>query len=407
MWPCESWKMTTVGIGIACWKIGACRSSSERHNCMSVEQPVRPEDTSNALESKPAVWVGLVPSPVHCEHLVSVIKDDLPGILRDKISNDVTWRVEAETDPLTGTRVNIDDLLQDVDERKERAGWTYAIAVSDLPVRYNNHIVLAEGRTSQNIAMLSVVAMGAVRVTSRIPDHIVALLKDMGAENDGNGLSEDAGSRAHSAATDTDIDINYAASQWLGVPRLLAGMVYANRPGRLFPSFKTTIAAAFAAGGYGLAFTTLWQLGSVYGYLRLITLMLIAMTVLVGWIILTHGLWESGRAEVSRFDRSLYNAATIATIASGVVFAYIIVFVLLLLAAVVYIPTSMLESTIGQTPTPITYVRVAWVTSSVATIAGAIGAGLENSEAVRNATFGWRQLTRWKQYDKEGSDGKR
>jgi len=200
---------------------------------------------------------------------------------------------------------------------------------------------------------------------------------------------------------DEERNLRYTAPPLKGHIYLLTGMVYANRPWRLFPSFKTTVATAFATGGYGLIFTTLWEIGNAYGYGRLITLMIVAMSFLVGWIILSHRLWEPKDRDISGYLRSLYNAATLLTIATGVVFYYAVIFVLLLVAAIIYIPTGMLETTIGQEVTPINYVRIAWVTSSVATIAGAIGAGLEDSEAVQNATFGWRQSNRWRQHQQE------
>src|SRR5690606_36576334 len=93
--------------------------------------------------------------------------------------------------------------------------------------------------------------------------------------------------------------------------------------------------------------------------------------------------------------------ATLLTIATGVVFYYAVIFVLLLVAAIIYITTGMLDTTIGQEVTPIDYVRSAWVTSSCATIAGAIGAGTGCSGAGQNATFGWRQSNRWRQHQQE------
>jgi hypothetical protein len=227
-------------------------------------------------------------------------------------------------------------------------------------------------------------------------------------------LSEDAPARfmgtsqAHRGYEADDkgaaTNLRYTAPPVWGNVKLLAGMVYANRPWRLFPSFKTTVATAFATGGYGLIFTTLWEIGNVYEYARLVTLMVTAMTILITWIILSHDLWERPRDGVGRYFRTLYNTSTILTIASGVVFYYIAIFLLLLLAATIYIPAGMLESTIGKAVTPINYVRIVWVTSSVATIAGAIGAGLEDTDAVRNATFGWRQSLRWQEHQQAAGD---
>jgi hypothetical protein len=87
-----------------------------------------------------------------------------------------------------------------------------------------------------------------------------------------------------------------------------------------------------------------------------------------------------------------------------IVVAYALIFLLLLTAALIYIPTSLLESTIQQPATPASFVRIAWITESVATIAGAVGAGLEDTDAVREATFGWRQHHRFEESQKAWGD---
>lgn len=331
--------------------------------------------------------LGLVPSPEHCEQIASRIKDGLPETLRERSGFGGEWIVRIESDPLTGANVDIDDMLDAVAERKERAGWDVAIALSDLPIREGGTTIVAEGCSGRAVAVLSVPALGVIRIDTRVTDLVVELVRNLRER------------RETGEAPETDIRLT--APRVMGTLGLLAGMVYANRPWSLFPSFKTAVATAFATGGYGLIFTTLWEIGNTYGYGRLVALMIAAMTILVTWIILSHRLWETSRADVTQYQRSLYNATTVATIAVGVVFAYVIIFALLLLAAFIYIPQSMLESTIGEPALPMSYVRIAWVTSSVATIAGAIGASLENTEAVRKATFGWRQIYRWREYSDE------
>jgi hypothetical protein len=87
-----------------------------------------------------------------------------------------------------------------------------------------------------------------------------------------------------------DVDARFAGVR--GPVRLLSGKVLANRPWKLIPSFKGTLAAAFATGAYALVITTLWILADSVGWSRLLLLMLTAIVAMVVWIILAHHLWE-------------------------------------------------------------------------------------------------------------------
>lgn len=370
-----------------------------------------PRQQQNRVGGSGQRTVGLLTSPGLGERLAQDISETLPDSLKAHISDEVEWNVEIAADPLTGSNVAVDKILDEIAHKKSEHGWDYAISLTDLPIRHEKRIVIARTGTDLDVAVISLPPLGALRVHVRTRDMILELMDDLCRGT----LSQDAparfmgtsqAQRGYEADDEgTATNLRYTAPPVWGNIRLLAGMVYANRPWRLFPSFKTTVATAFATGGYGLIFTTLWEIGNAYGYARQITLMLAAMTILVTWIILSHSLWEQRREGVGGYLRTLYNASTVLTIASGVVFYYIAIFLLLLLAATIYVPAGMLENTIGQAVTPINYVRIAWVTASVATIAGAIGAGLEDTEAVRNATFGWRQSLRWQAHQEEFNGG--
>jgi len=367
--------------------------------------PEHSNPDATSIDEQRVRAVGLLVSPGFSERLAEDLLRTLPEALQRAIDSTLEWKIEIVVDPLTGSNVAISDVLVEIAEKKARYQWDYAISLTDLPIRQDDRIILARTGGGLDVAVISLPPLGTFGVRRKAQKMILEVMDDLYRGT----ISEDASSRfvKESDATrgyvdeDEERNLRYTAPPLKGHIYLLTGMVYANRPWRLFPSFKTTVATAFATGGYGLIFTTLWEIGNAYGYGRLITLMIVAMSFLVGWIILSHRLWEPKDRDISGYLRSLYNAATLLTIATGVVFYYAVIFVLLLVAAIIYIPTGMLETTIGQEVTPINYVRIAWVTSSVATIAGAIGAGLEDSEAVQNATFGWRQSNRWRQHQQE------
>lgn len=394
-------------------------------------QPTPDFDSSvlDVSEDREVVTVGLVPSPGHAEKIVGDIVDELPDLFHEHIDDQVSWQIKVVPDPLTGSDVETPDLLDVLDEWRTPHGWSYAICVTDLPVRQEERIVIGEASVERNLAWLSVPPLGLLWLRRRVRAAILQLMNEMrwGTPGGNEARQESANQHDPDAAGErdrtldqlissriaegtiptedgADVEVRYLAPGRVAHVRLLAGMVYANEPWKLFPSFKTAVATAFATGGYILVFSTVWVLGNQYELWRLWVLTFVSMTVLAGWIIISHGLWQPYRGISSRYLTSLYNTTTLLTVAVGVVFAYSAVFLLLLSASSVFIPPEIFEEELQDAVSPSNYVRVAWMGASVATIAGAIGAGLEDSDAVRNATFNWRQQNRYAEYKRVWGD---
>jgi hypothetical protein len=71
-----------------------------------------------------------------------------------------------------------------------------------------------------------------------------------------------------------------------------------------------------------------------------------------------------------------------------------------LLAAALLIEISVLEQNLQRPVDAVDYLRLAWLISSMATVGGAIGSGLEDEETVRAAAYGHHpEPDGW--YDKE------
>lgn len=393
-------------------------------------QPTPDFDSSvlDVADDRDVVTVGLVPSPGHAERIIGDIAEDLQQLFREQIDDEVTWQIKVVPDPLTGSDVETPELLDELDEWRTLHGWSYAISVTDLPIRRQERIVIGEASVERNLAWISVPPLGVLWIKKRVRAAILQMMNEMrwgrpqgdqehqetqdqsdpdSAQERDRTLDAMISSRVaeHSIPSEQEatVDVRYLAPQRLGHARLLAGMVYANRPWRLFPSFKTTVATAFATGGYMLIFSTVWSLGNEYSVIRLMGLTVASTSILAGWIIISHGLWQPFRG-ASRYLTSLYNTTTLLTIAVGVAFAYTIVLLLLLSASLVFIPPQILEEEIQRPVSLINYVRIGWLGASAATVAGAVGAGLEDTEAVRNATFSWRQQRRYEEYERIWGD---
>lgn len=379
--------------------------------------------------STDALVLGIVASPGLGERIAADVSRDLPDLLSGQIDDQVSWNVQIVTDPLTGSNVEASELLDEVYKRLRIAEWDYAISLADLPLRRDTQINIVDVSVDRNIGCVSIPALGVIRLRSRVRAAILQIMSELcrGAHEDGidsqqarSDTSTDASDQRTRTSphriwgmqmrriTPSDagrgVDVSYVAPSAMGYVRLLSGMVYANTPWTLFAGFKSTIAAAFATGAYGMIFTTLWKLGDDYSVARLMTLMIAAMAMLIAWTILAHNLWEKYEKRKSPYLTTLYNLATLFTITTAVIFAYVMIFILLFFAGVIFLPDSFLRSTLQHPVSPLNYLRTAWITASVATVAGAIGAGLEDTETVRDATFGWRQQQRYAAYQKSSEN---
>ena len=157
---------------------------------------------------------------------------------------------------------------------------------------------------------------------------------------------------------------------------------------------KSTLAAAFAIAAYALVIPTIWQMADSLGWMRLSGLMILSIMAMVTWIIVAHNLWERPADQEARDQAALYNAATALTLTVAVLFSYAVLFVLVLVAALIFLDSGFLQSILGHPVGFSDYVRLAWMATSLSTVAGALGSGLEDEETVRDATYGYRQQRR-------------
>jgi hypothetical protein len=167
-------------------------------------------------------------------------------------------------------------------------------------------------------------------------------------------------------------------------------MVRANRPWRLIVRLARALAAATAAVAFALVTSDLWVLADALNWLRLLVLTVLSVGATVVWLIVSHRLWEARQARGSRQQTVLFNAATTLTLLLGAAWLYAALFALTFGAAAVVIDAAVLGKALGHDADVGDYATLAWMASSLATIAGGLGAGLESDEAVREAAYGYR-----------------
>ena len=356
-----------------------------------------------------SVTLGLIPAPDIPEKIAADLASELPELLGRRVDGGVSWEVPVEVDPLTGTDREAPEILDACRERRQREGWDLAISLTDLPVYRQDTLVAADVSAQRGVAGLSLPALGAMRLRPRALELTLLLAgelyertKEHRPEQSPARSSQSTGSVGFFRRVDPpdedmkaiDVDARFAAPGVLGHLQVWSGMVLANRPWKMLPAFKGAIAAAFATGAYVLAISSMWLLADAVGFWRLLLLMVTAIVAMVVWIIIAHHLWERPEDRERREWAKLYNGVSVLTISAAVLLAYAILFLLLFVAAWIFVPGGYLQSTLKHPVGFGEYLTLSWLGASLATVAGALGASLEDEERVRAASYGYRQRRR-------------
>lgn len=185
--------------------------------------------------------------------------------------------------------------------------------------------------------------------------------------------------------------------------RLISGMTFANNPFNMLKSLSNVVTIAFTTGAFGIVFTTMWNLSFVYSGWRMLLIMLVAILGMMLWVIVAHGLWESTSESKDRQITILYNLTTTLTLTVSIAFYYVILFCLFLLATLVVLPPGYLGQALQLQGSAnfMTYINLAWFATSISTVAGAIGAGLNNESQILESTYGYRQKQRYQKMNED------
>jgi hypothetical protein len=363
-----------------------------------------------------SMTLGLIPAPDIPEKIANEIAEELPELLVRRVDGGVSWYVPVAVDPLSGTDREAPEILDECRKKMLSEGWDLALCLTDLPVYRGGRLVAADVSSERGVGGLSLPAMGALRLPQRSREATLRLAQELYEKV--HEPEADATLKRSPRSTSfvgpfrrvdppdedmvaMDVDARFAATGLLGRIGLWSGMVLANRPWKMLPAFKGAIAAAFATGAYALVITTLWLLADSVGWARLLLLMVTAIVAMVAWIIVAHHLWEHPEDPDQQKWAALYNGVTVLTVSSAVLCAYAILFALILLAAWVFVPGGYFQTILKHPVGFGEYLTLSWLAASLATVAGALGASLEDEETVRKASYGYRQRRRHENGDAE------
>ncbi|GID90605.1 hypothetical protein Adi01nite_00170 [Amorphoplanes digitatis] len=379
------------------------------------------EDASNERDrDRTVIVVGLLATPPdYPARVAQRLAAELAGLLDERVNDHVRWEVQTGWGSIAPRRDGgVEALLADVARRREQDGWDVAICLTDLPLQAQRVPIVVQSSAARRVAVVSLPALGlgqlrAVRAV--VPGMVKQLLHRPGtghAPGDPEPLKQlvDVMAAIHRILDDSENgEIGLVASRVRGGLRLVIGMVRANRPGRALLGLSKLLVVAFGTAAFALTTDTIWQMGDALSVLRLTVIMLFGIGSLIAWLIVAHDLWERpGHGTPPELAR-LFNIGTVLTLCLATAVSYVVLFAGTVAAAWLLIRPSVLEQSL-QPPIGLTdYLTLAWIVSSLATVGGAIGSGLEDEETVRAAAYGYHPdpggwLDETGGSDTEGSD---
>jgi hypothetical protein len=345
------------------------------------------------------VRVGVVNAPALSDGLSARLVDDIRGELEARFP-DVGWHFQLLDDGLVEPPAEDSEIVGAARQLLLTRAWDVVVVLTDLPLSVVRRPVVAHASPMHGVAVLSVPALGTLAVRRRLRDAVLRLIGALlgEARDSADGRADAArwrriSSRLRELGSDVEGEapsLRFTTRVFTGHLRLLFGMVRANRPWQLAARLSRALTAAAAAGVFALVTPDIWSLASALGWQRLTVVSVGSVLSIGATLIVGARLWERVADPRTRQQVVLFNIATTATVVIGVAAFYAALFVLSLLAGLLLVAPSLLADAISDPVTFGDYVEVAWLTASLATVGGALGAGLESDEAVRRAAYTYR-----------------
>lgn len=357
------------------------------------------EDAANDGD-RTVIVVGLIATPPDYPARVALrLGAELADLLARRVNDRVRWEIRTGWGSVAPRRDGgVEALLDDVARRRGQEGWDVAICLTDLPLQVERVPIVVRSSAARRVAMVSLPALGlgqlrAVRAV--VPDLVKELFHPSGTgrrPGDPEPLRQlvDVVVAIHRILDDGDDgEIGLVASRVVGGLRLVVGMVRANRPGRALLGLSKLLVGAFGTAAFALTSNTIWQMGAALSPLRLTVIMALGLGSLIAWLIVAHDLWERpGHGTPPELAR-LFNIGTVLTLCLATAASYVVLFAGTATAAWLLIRPSVLQQSLRPPIGLADYLTLAWIVSSLATVGGAIGSGLEDEETVRAAAYGY------------------
>lgn len=265
--------------------------------------------------------------------------------------------------------------------------------ITEVPRFEAGAALVAELHADDHAAVISYPSLGPVRPSNRFHKILVsAAAMRFGRAEHGNPLRWAKWLRPES---DEGTYRLAAKNHQAANVRMAAGMAMSNDPLRALLNLSSALAAASAAGGFGIFYNSIWQMANALSTPRLALIAVLAVVVVVSWLLVSNRLWESGRLPGPRSVMSMYNTSTLITLTLAVIGLYVLLLVLVLAGALVVIDPSFMSTILGHPVSFKNYLDIAWLSADMGLVAGALGASFDNDLDVRRFTSGQRERQRY------------
>ena len=318
--------------------------------------------------------VGLVADPAAPTEIAHRMSSIGPSAGDDRDA----WSIEVVSEPFTLGSEDVDTAAGRLREQARQHGWDLVVGLTELPLRDDDgRYLLVEADPQQRTAVLSLPALGGLRMHARTRDALRTLV---------SGMADSTSQDEHS------VRLPRRSGRW----RLLLGMVLANRPWLLVPGLKSALVAALATGAIATINSTVWLLAGSLSWWRLLVASIVSVALVVAWIVIDGELWDhpDDDSDEAKERSRLYNTSTLVTLTAGVLICYLGLYVVNLLWALFILDPAVMS---GYLHTSLGYgdlFVLTWFVASAATVGGALGTGLESDEAIRAAAYSKREEER-------------
>lgn len=353
------------------------------------------EEPVVAQADPPVVVVGLVAAPGAAAALAASLCGELAAELSAQ-HPEVAWEVRSVEDGLVRPPAEDAELVGATRDRLLREDWDLALCLTDVPLQRDRRPVVGHASPVHGVAVLSLPALGAVNRRRRALQTAIGLVHALAGDGEPDDADDRAaiGRRLRQLAVDpaeSADGVRFAARVLTGNLSMLVGMVRANRPWRLAVRLSRALTAAIAAGVFALITPDIWRLADVFGSVRLSVVAVGSVAATALTLVVGAQLWERARSRRVRKQVVLFNLATLGTVVIGVLSLYAALFVLALLGALLLVVDPLYSEALGHPAGLSDHLELAWLISSLATVGGALGAGLESDESVREAAYTYRR----------------